>query len=50
MPEYEITFTLRAATVTVKSSDPAFIDKWWSAFKHIIAPDPMSCPEKAKSK
>ena len=37
MPEYKITFTLRAATVTVKSSGPAFIDKWWRTFKTIIA-------------
>jgi hypothetical protein len=50
VPEYEITFTLRAATVTVKSSDPAFIDKWWSTFKPIIALDPIPYPEKAKTK
>ena len=37
MPEYEITFTLCEATVTVKSSDPAFTDKWWNTFKTIIA-------------
>jgi len=48
MPEYEKTFTLRAAAVTIKSSDPAFIDKWWNTFKPIITPDPIPQPEKAK--
>jgi hypothetical protein len=50
MFEYEITFTLRAATVTVKSSDSAFNDKWWSTFKPVIAPDPIPYPEKPKTK
>ena len=50
MPEYEITLILRAATVTVKSSDPAFIDKWWNTLKPIIVPDPILYPEKSKTK
>jgi hypothetical protein len=49
MPEYQITFTLRDATVTVKSSGPVFIDKWWNAFKPIITLDPIPYPEKTKN-
>jgi hypothetical protein len=48
MPEYELTFTFRYATVTLKSFDPAFIDKWWKTFKPIITPDPELPPKNPK--
>lgn len=48
LAEYEVTFTHLHVTVTIKSSDPAFIDKWWSTFKPFIAPDSVPYPEKPK--
>jgi hypothetical protein len=46
MPEYEVTFSQGRVSVTIKSSDPEFIEKWWKIVKPITVPDPVPYPEK----
>lgn len=46
MPEYEMTFSQGRASVTIKSSDPEFIEKWWNTVKPIMVPDSVPYPEK----
>lgn len=46
MPEYEMTFSQGRASVTIKSSDPEFIEKWWNIVKPIMVPEAVPYPEK----
>ena len=46
MPAYEMTFSQGRASVTIKSSDPEFIEKWWNTVKPIIAPEAVPYTEK----
>ena len=46
LADYEIAFSQGMVSVTIKSSDPGFIEKWWQIFKPKIAPDPVPYPEK----
>lgn len=48
MPEYEVTFSRGRCSVTVKSSDPDFIEKWRNTVKPIMVPEPVPYPEKKK--
>ena len=41
MPEHEITFTRGQVSITIKSSDPELIEKWWNNFRRIVEPDPV---------
>lgn len=48
MLEYEMTFSQGRDSVTIKSSDPEFIEKWWKIVKPIIVPDAVPYPEKKR--
>jgi hypothetical protein len=46
MPEHEITVSQGRMSVTIKSSEADFIEKWWKTIKQVTFPDPTPYPEK----
>ena len=46
IPEHEIIISRLNTTVTIKSSDPEFIEKWWKVFKGLVIEELVPYPEK----
>ncbi len=41
MSDYEVSYSFGRVSVTIKSSDPEFVEKWWKIFNEETDPKPV---------